>query len=80
MTGAEAGGDATFHVRNEFAAVELRVVPHGRGTRLEIKAGRLETSGVIDATVLEALTLLGEAELMRIVAMATDPGADDARP
>lgn len=71
----EAGdpADRPLHVRNEFAAVELRVVPYGRGTRLEISSGRLGRSGLIDATVLEALTLLRESQLMQVVAMATDP-------
>lgn len=68
MTTVELG-----QVHNEFASVTLRVVPYGRGTRLEIKAGRIECTGLIDATVLEALTLLSEAELMQIVATATDP-------
>lgn len=74
--GAHDPADARFAVRNEFAAVDLRVVPYGRGTRLEITSGRLESSGRIDATVLEALTVLNEAQLMRIVAMATDPDPD----
>lgn len=62
-----------WQVHNEFASVTLRVVPYGRGTRLEIKAGRVERVGVVDATVLEALTMLTEAELMQIVGAATDP-------
>jgi len=61
----------TWRVHNEFASVALRVVPHGRGTRLEIRAGRTETSGHIDATVLEAITMLTESQLMQVVAMAT---------
>ncbi|MBO9523759.1 MAG: hypothetical protein J7518_19675 [Nocardioidaceae bacterium] len=64
----------TWQVHNEFASVSLRVVPHGRGSRLEITSGRLEHVGLIDPTVLEALTLLDETALMQIVAMATDPG------
>lgn len=64
----------TWHVHNEFASVTLSVVPHGRGARLRISAGRVESIGLIDATVLEALTLLSEAELAQIVALATDPG------
>ena len=66
-------GDDRWQIHNEFASVTLRVVPYGRGTRLEIKAGRVEETGVIDATVLEALTMLSEAQLMQIVAAATDP-------
>lgn len=65
-----------WQVHNEFASVALSVVPYGRGSRLAISAGRLETTGVIDPTVLEALTVLSEAELMQIVAMATDPRSD----
>lgn len=65
----DTGG--TWHVHNEFASVTLRVVPHGRGNRLEIRAGRTETSGRVDATVLEALTLLTESQLMQVVATAT---------
>lgn len=61
----------TWHVHNEFASVTLRVQAHGRGNRLEIRAGRTETSGHIDATVLEAITLLTESQLMQVVAMAT---------
>ena len=64
----------TWRVHNEFASVALTVVPHGRGTRLRISAGRVESTGHIDATVLEALTLLSEPELAQIVAFATDPG------
>lgn len=63
-----------WHIHNEFASIELSVVPHGRGTRLQINAGRVETSGAIDATVLEALTLLSESDLAQIVAFAIDPG------
>lgn len=63
-----------WRVHNEFASVTLAVVPHGRGARLRISAGRVETTGLIDATVLEALTLLSESELAQIVAFATDPG------
>ncbi len=63
-----------WHVHNEFASVTLSVVPHGRGSRLHITAGRTEATGAIDATVLEALTLLSESDLAQIVALATDPG------
>ncbi|MDQ6525209.1 hypothetical protein RB608_16430 [Nocardioides sp. LHD-245] len=63
-----------WRVHNEFAAVTLALVPHGRGTRLRISAGRVESMGLIDATVLEALTMLSESELAQIVAFATDPG------
>lgn len=63
-----------WRVHNEFASVTLTVVPHGRGARLQISAGRVEATGLIDATVLEALTLLSESELAQIVAFATDPG------
>jgi len=73
MGDAPSAGQAPMHVRNEFAAVDLRVVPYGRGTRLEISAGRLGRIGLVDATVLEALTLLRENQLMQVVAMATDP-------
>lgn len=66
--------DELWHVHNEFASVSLRVVPYGRGSRLQISAGRIETTGAIDATVLEALTLLSEAQLAQIVALAADPG------
>ena len=66
--------DDTWRIHNEFASVTLRIVPHGRGTRLQISAGRIETTGAIDATVLEALTLLSESQLAEIVAIATDPG------
>ena len=65
-----------WEVHHEFASVALRVVPYGRGTRLEIRAGRVERVGVIDATVLEALTLLTEEELMQVVATATDGPPD----
>lgn len=64
----------TLHIHNEFASVTLTPVPYGRGTRLRINAGRTERSGCLDATVLEALAALGEAELAQIVAFATDPG------
>lgn len=63
-----------WRVHNEFASVTLSVVPHGRGARLKISAGRVESTGLIDATVLEALTMLSEDELAQIVAFATDPG------
>ena len=63
-----------WHIHNEFASVTLSVVPHGRGARLRISAGRVESIGLIDATVLEALTVLSEGELAQIVAFATDPG------
>lgn len=63
-----------WRIHNEFASVTLSVVTHGRGTRLQIAAGRVEATGLIDATVLEALTLLSEEELAQIVALATDPG------
>lgn len=66
--------DEIWNVHNEFASVSLRVVPYGRGSRLKISAGRIETAGAIDATVLEALTLLSEAQLAQIVALATDAG------
>lgn len=64
----------SWHIHNEFASVTLTVTPFGRGTRLEIRAGRTESAGMIDATVLEALTLLTESQLMDIVAMATMEG------
>lgn len=63
-----------WRIHNEFASVTLAVVSHGRGTRLRISAGRVESTGLIDATVLEALTLLSEDELAQVVALATDPG------
>ncbi|MEV5010013.1 hypothetical protein ACIQFZ_36610 [Streptomyces sp. NPDC093064] len=78
MDGTEAA-QGRFHVRNEFAVVELQVIPYGRGSRLHISAGRIKSTGAIDATVLEALTLLTESELMQIVATATDPGRPDDR-
>lgn len=62
--------DEVLEVRNEFAAVELRVTPYGRGSRLEVRSMRLGTIGVLDATVLEALTRLPHADLVGIVAMA----------
>ncbi|MEV5009987.1 hypothetical protein [Streptomyces sp. NPDC055692] len=57
------------------ASIALRVVPFGRGTRLEITSGRLEDVGLIDPTVLEALTLLDERALTAIVAQATEKGS-----
>jgi len=63
-----------WHIHNEFASVTLTVTPYGRGTRLTITAGRVESTAVIDATVLEALTLLSETQLARVVAFATDDG------
>ena len=80
MPGQSGHGQEPLHIRNEFAAVELRAVPYGRGARLEITAGRVERTGLIDATVLEALTLLRESQLMQIVAMATDPESEGPRP
>lgn len=71
---AAPGASEKWRVHNEFASVTLMVVPHGRGARLQISAGRIETTGVIDATVLEALTLLSESELAQVVAFAADPG------
>ena len=70
----------TWHVSNEFASVNLRVTPHGRGHRLEIRSGRTETAVYVDATVLEALTLLSESQLMEIVGAATMGGPDPAGP
>jgi hypothetical protein len=67
-------GPEPWRIHNEFASVKLSVVAHGRGTRLQISAGRVESTGAIDATVLEALTLVSESELAQIVAFATDPG------
>lgn len=64
----------TWRIHNEFAAVTLRPVQHGRGVRLQISAGRVEAVGNIDATVLEALTLLTEDQLAQVVAFAADPG------
>ncbi|WP_131105952.1 hypothetical protein [Ornithinimicrobium sufpigmenti] len=52
----------------------LTKVRHGRGVRLQISAGRVEAVGSIDATVLEALTMLTEDQLAQVVAFATDPG------
>jgi hypothetical protein len=66
--------DQRWRIHNEFASVTLSVVPHGRGTRLQITAGRVEATGAIDATVLEALTMLSESQLAQIVAFATDSG------
>ena len=40
-------GEERWRVFNEFASVMLRVVPYGRGARLEIKAGRVEETGVL---------------------------------
>lgn len=71
---AASGPQEKWRVHNEFASVTLAVVPHGRGTRLQISAGRVESTGVIDATVLEALTMLSESELAQVVAFAADPG------
>ncbi|MCX4537641.1 hypothetical protein OHA79_03895 [Streptomyces sp. NBC_00841] len=79
MAGAPEAARGRIHVRNEFAAVDLHVIPYGRGSRLHIDAGRTQTTGAIDATVLEALTLLTESELMQIVATATDPGRPEVR-
>ncbi|MEU6658903.1 hypothetical protein [Streptomyces sp. NPDC046821] len=79
MAGTPESAPGPFHVRNEFAAVELHIVPYGRGSRLHIAAGRTKSTGAIDATVLEALTLLTESELMQIVAYATDPETGGAR-
>jgi hypothetical protein len=70
----------TWHVSNEFASVHLRVTPHGRGHRLEIRAGRTETAAYVDATVLEALTLLTESQLMQIVGTATMGGPESPEP
>lgn len=70
-----------WRIHNEFASVTLSKVRHGRGVRLQISAGRVEAVGSIDATVLEALTMLTEDQLAQVVAFATDPGnvlkADD---
>lgn len=63
-----------WHVHNEFASVTLSIVQHGRGSRLQISSGRIESTSAIDATVLEALTMLSESDLALIVAFATDPG------
>lgn len=69
-----------WHVYNEFASVRLRVTPHGRGHRLEIRASRTETAAYVDATVLEAITLLSESQLMQIVGAATMGGLEPAGP
>lgn len=66
-------------IRNEFAAVKLTVVPHGRGTRLEVSSGQLGTSALLDATVLEALTRFSPealAELVGVAMQASDETVD----
>lgn len=63
-----------WRIHNEFASVSLTPVRHGRGVRLQISAGRVEAVSSIDATVLEALSLLTEDQLAQVVAFATDPG------
>lgn len=77
-------GQDRWRIHNEFASVTLTPVRHGRGVRLQISAGRVEALGSIDATVLEALTMLTEDQLAQVVAFATDPGnalkADDEHP
>ena len=72
-------------IRNEFAAVRLTIRPHGRGTRLEVTAGQLGTSALLDATVLEALTRLSPEALAGLVGVAmqasdetVDPTAEQA--
>jgi hypothetical protein len=62
-------------VRNEFAAVRLRVVPYGRGTRLEIVSERTGRTAAVDATVMEAMTALTGEELVDLVgtAIGEDP-------
>lgn len=61
---------APLHVRNEFAAVQIRVLPFGRGTRLEVTSERRGRAVFLDATVMEALTALTGDELVQIVALA----------
>lgn len=57
-------------VRNEFAAVQVCLRRHGRGTRLEISCPQLGTSVVLDATILQALTRLSPESLSQIMPMA----------
>jgi hypothetical protein len=71
------GTDPTLHVRNEFAAVRISRVPHGRGTRLEVTAERTGRTASLDATILEALTLLTPDDLVSLVGHAVDGDSDD---
>ena len=62
--------EPAWSVRNEFAAVELRLVPHGRGRRVAVTSLLTGQEAVLDATVLDALTRLTTAQLAQLVTMA----------
>jgi hypothetical protein len=64
------GTDPTLHIRNEFAAVSMRRVSYGRGTRLEVTSERTGRVASLDATILEALTALSPEELVSLVGHA----------
>jgi hypothetical protein len=61
--------------------VQVRVLPYGRGSRLEVMSERRNRSVFLDATIMEALTALTGEELVQIVALAVGdepvPGGSD---
>jgi hypothetical protein len=59
-----------MEIRNEFSAVTLRRVAHGRGYRVQVTSSLTGTSALLDATVLEALTRLPAHELAGLVGLA----------
>lgn len=69
-SGARDATDPTLHIRNEFAAVRMRRVPYGRGTRLEVTSERTGRVASLDATILEALTTFSAEDLISLVGHA----------
>jgi hypothetical protein len=59
---------------NEYADVEVRVVPTGCGTRLEIRSLRGGERVLLDATNLEAIASLDDVSLATLVTAFTELG------
>jgi hypothetical protein len=65
-----------IELRNEFTAVILRRVEHGRGHRLAVISCPTGASALLDATVLEALAHLKPEQLASIVSLALTSDED----
>lgn len=67
-------------VRNEFSAVTVRVVVHGRGRRLEVRSTLFGTIALLDATQLEALSRMSPAALASLVPLGMSEWDERATP
>lgn len=72
-------GDAELWVANEFASCRVTHTRFGNGHRIRIHSDRRDTTVVLDATALDALTRLTTDQISQLVTSVTERDSTESQ-